>query len=401
VRRAGMRRNCLIVRGATIGLAVALLVCGCRSPVAPPVADEPPPPPIPDTGKTWLLRERLAPTVPWADPAADVLGFVAAAPWPSADRSILRLGWWDLQTGAVEFDPEPALVIADATPLPYLWLSWDPQGTLCLAIGREAEVEAMRPDLSLLVASPPALAVPPWSAIVSDGETDTLILTASAVEVLRESGAGPALSYPLECPGRPLDLRRREGVIEALLSVPSQPGSASLSAGIYTLGDAGMRLQALSPPFPVNEAGPGTRWARAGNRVFVATPAGEIWTWEPGGDPVQDEALTKLIATYRREHAPLVESLVPPTLFGWGDLVVVLDRPLATEEIRDASGRVVGRQPVSTWYVVAVRDGVVLGEIVSHAGTLTTRRDGVVARSVTLPEGYDCFWWFQGQCCPP
>jgi hypothetical protein len=75
----------------------------------------------------------------------------------------------------------------------------------------------------------------------------------------------------------------------------------------------------------------------------VATPAGDIWTWEPGGDPVQDEALTKLIATYRREHAPLVESLVPPTLFGWDDLVVVLDRPLATEEIRDASGRRRGR----------------------------------------------------------
>jgi hypothetical protein len=391
----------LLVYGAAIGLAVALLACGCHPPVAPPVVEELPPPPVPDTEETWLLRERLAPTAQWVGPAADVLGFVAAAPWPSADHSTLRLGWWDLQTGTVAFDPEPALVIADATPPPYLWLSWDPQGTLCLAVGREAEVESVRPDLSLVVVSPPALALPPWNGIVFGGETDALVLTSTAVEVLREPGAVPVLSYPLERPGRPLDLRRREGVIEAMLSVPSQPGSTSLSAGLYVLDEAGMRLQALSPLFPVNEAGPGTRWARAGNRVFVATPAGEIWTWELGGDVVLDEALTELLANYRREHAPLVESPTPPALFGWGDLLVVLDRPHAVEELRDASGQVVGRQSASTWYVVAVRDGVVLGEIVSRAETLTTRRDGVVTQSVALPDGYDCFWWFPGQCCPP
>jgi len=397
----GSRQGRLFHGLVVVVAAMALLVSGCRAPVAQPPPADPPPLPLSDASKTWILRERLTPVTAWTEPAAGVLGFVAASPWPVTGHTTLRLGWWNLETGDVTFDPEPLLVLEDPSPVPYLWLSWDPRhGVLYLVVAREAEVSSVRSDLSLVVVSPP-VAAPPAGAIATGGDVGTLVLTHTTLEVLREPGRGPAASYPLERPGRPLSLRPRDASVEALLCLASQPGSDSLSAALLTLVNEGLALQALSPPLPISEAGAGTRWARVGNHVYAATPAGEVWTWEPGTDPARNEAITGLVAAYRREHALVVESLQPPVLFGWDDLLVILDRPEAMEESRNASGQVVGRTAVSTWYAVVVRGEVILGELVGRNGQLAICRNGVNLATVTLPEGYDCLWWFPGQSSPP
>jgi hypothetical protein len=68
--------------------------------------------------------------------------------------------------------------------------------------------------------------------------------------------------------------------------------------------------------------------------------------------------------------------------------------PAACAPVLDASGKEVGMDSYQTMYVVALRDGQVVGEAICHRGKLIVKKDGVVTQEVDLAPEYTGEWQF-------
>jgi hypothetical protein len=158
----------------------------------------------------------------------------------------------------------------------------------------------------------------------------------------------------------------------------------------------------VTSPLDLDEAGPGTRWARVGGRAYVAKPGGTIrYVDLTSRLLISAEVLNATLEAYEGTCVPSTDHPVTPVLFGFGDVLIVEYTPAAVRPRYDAAGQFVGQDWIPTTCILAVRGDSVLGQIVCHEGHLTVMREGRLTQELDLDPSRQPFWWFAGSGTGP
>jgi len=328
----------------------------------------------------------------------DVIPFVAI-PWSSeGEARLLHLGYWDLDAGVVSFDPTP-LCRATGRDLEF---AWDGGARVGVVSTSGTTLTEAHPSLSFVVASPrtgaPAMA---WGGkIACPSESGTFIAVSSpanehswSLEV--QQGDKRTRTYRLTPPDTKTEFHRVidiiavgdsvEIVLEALT-----PNTANLDAVLYVARLEGGRVTWQGPvsDLGVSEVGGGTQMGRLGGKVYIGVPGGEIRVVDlQTGEVTVDGVLTSLIQTFDADHSRPEEEmcLARASVFGYRGTLILEYSPE-----RD-------RAPAPA-YILAVRDGEVVGEIEWVEGRLTVRKDGLTTMDVELlaprAPSWATFWVF-------
>jgi hypothetical protein len=208
--------------------------------------------------------------------------------------------------------------------------------------------------------------------------------------------------FPLDMPeGQPVSLAvspdRTEFVVfvHAADSVSAPWGLMPATLRRYVLTAKGLSLASSSPKFETQMAGAGSTFGRAGDRVYAVEAGGRAQYWDLVSEEIlADETLPGLLKAYDEAYAPNRECLSPPYLYGYRGALVVVYYPAAYDAVRDAAGNEIGTKPYRTMYVVAMREGEVVGEIILHRGKLTVRKGGAVTQETDLAPEYTGDWQF-------
>jgi hypothetical protein len=340
-----------------------------------------------------------------------VIPFAAVPREPVAGK--VFLGLWNLTAGTVSFDPVPLFRVKETGGRVWTRVLWDGGSRL----GVITEPDALVPGTPLPEEPNPAFAVdavtPPANfygdiAVCPSGTGELVVLDGGDLhwggdepvhlQNLSAEGKDPAgQSYPLGISGVgfPASLSVGNGRTEAIVFVRDGSGVHEGRFCRYVLEAGRLKAHGSSPTLPVQFAGAGPAFGRAGNRVYVAEPAGPIRYWDiASGEIVTDEVLSELLEAYESAYAPNREYANPPLLYGYRGTLVAVYLPGAYDPVLDASGNEINISLYQTMYVVALRDGQVLGEAVCHRGKLIVKKDGVVTQEVDLAHEYTGEWQF-------
>ncbi len=164
--------------------------------------------------------------------------------------------------------------------------------------------------------------------------------------------------------------------------------AGSKSDPCYGLADAtyspkGVSWRVVAENLPVSEAGAGTRMAKLGETIYIATQEAKVLAVDTrSGKIASCPAIDAALAGFARKHAGRTEAATPPELAAYGDTLIVFWRPPALEE-EYASGELLDKiVPVSC--ILAVRDGEVCGEIDMAQGRLAVLKDGRLTQILWL-----------------
>jgi len=403
------------MRAATVGLAICLVLAlfvvlpGCRPKVVdtgapggspgsttPPPA-QPAPQPAPEPG--WRIVQRLNPSAPWVSVPENVLPFAAV---PGVSGGMAFLGFWDLTAGTVTFDPVPLFEVSYAQG--FVRVLWDG--------GRRIGITTEAADFSLANPSP-AFAfdlIVPRSffgldlAACPSGTSELVVLKEGLqspedigqLQTLYSEGPdSPPRVYRLDASGAPAALTILPDHIEVVVFSWDEAGLGDGRFHLFELKDGSLTAGPVSPVLRVVMAGAGARFGRAGSRVYVAHPGADVSYWDIStGEVGRDESLTSLLKAYETEYVSERECLTPPTLHGFRGTLVVVYCPAAYIPQLDSSGNEIGREFIQTMYIVAMRNGKVVGEVICHRGKLTVEKDGVVTQETDLTPEYTGEWQF-------
>ena len=397
-------------------LAVGALTPGCR-PKAPETAlspVQPADPPPAALAVEWKIVQRLNPSAPGFEPPAGVIPF-AAVPLEAVGGKVF-LGYWDLTAGTVTFDPVPLFRVKETGGRVRTRVLWDGGSRL----GVITEPYPPVPGTPLPEEPNPAFAVdavtPPETgyffyddiAVCPSGTGELVVLAGgdlylggdkpAHLQILSAESQDPAdRSYPLPLSGAvsPASLSVVNGRTEAIAFVNDGPAMGEGRFCRYVLEAGGLQAYGSSPILSVQFAGAGPTFGRAGNRVYVAEPVGPIQYWDiASGEIATDEVLSGLLKAYESAYAPDREHASPPRLHGYRGTLVAVYLPAAYVRVLDASGNEISNDFYQTMYVVALRDGQVIGEAICHRGKLIVKKDGVVTQEVDLAPEYTGEWQF-------
>ena len=400
------------MRAATVCLAICLVLAllvvlpGCRpkvvdtgAPGGSPGSTTPPPAqPAPEPG--WRIIQRLNPSAPGVSVPENVLPFAAV---PGISGGTAFLGFWDLTAGTVTFDPVPLFEVSYAQG--FVRVLWDG--------GRRIGV--MTEPAGLPLANPsPAFAfdviVPRWFfghdiAACPSGTSELVVLRPEDIGQLQtlygEGPDSPPRVYRLDASGAPAALTILPDHVEVVVFSWDESGLGDGRFHLFELKDGSLTAGPVSPVLRVVMAGPGARFGRAGSRVYVAHPGADLSYWDIStGEVSRDEILTSLLKAYETEYAPEQESVTPPKLHGFRGTLVVVCCPAAYILLLDSSGNEIGREFIQTMYIVAMRDGQVVGEVICHRGKLTVKKDGVVTQETDLTPDCTGEWQFPNAEAP-
>ena len=399
-------------------IAVGTLTPGCR-PKAPEVAlplAQPADPPPPALVAEWRIAQRLSPSAPGFEPSDGVIPF-AAVPREPVTGTVF-LGYWNLVAGTVSFDSVPLFRVKHEVRV-RTWVLWDGGSR----VGVITEPDPLVPGEPLLEDPNPAFAVDVVTApsdayadiaVCPSGTGELVVLDTGDLDwggpepvhlqILSAEGRDPAgRSYPLLLSGAvfPASLSVGNGRTEAIVFVKDGSVMGEGRFCRYVLEAGGLKADGSSPTLPVQFAGAGPTFGRAGNRVYVAEPVGPITYWDiASGEIVTDEVLSGLLKAYESAYAPDREHASPPRLHGYRGTLVAVYLPAAYAPVLDASGNEVSNDFYETMYVVALRDGQVVGEVICHRGKLIVKKDGVVTQEVDLAPEYTAEWQFPNAEAP-
>jgi hypothetical protein len=354
--------------------------------------------PVPP-GAAWRITERRYPGAPGPVVFDGVIPFLVAEPRPAGERQDVLIGWWDLKTGTVTFSPTPVCTVKVDT----LRLIWD--GGPRVGLMMEPPLPPVNPSplmtLDLLRGGANGIVSCP------SGETSIYLLTPRFLDALSGMEGDPTnRRYPLTSCNRAVILTVSDGRAEALLvaTVVGEPGSpGGLGLARYVLEEGVLRAKTSSPPLNITEAaGYLSQWTRVGDRIYTTGSTTLLRYWDMATGEVGDGPdLEPRLRAYETDRALEMEYPVPPSLFGYLDLLIVEYRPAAVESRYDRGGRLIARDPIQTAHFVVLRGGEVLGEVTLHKGRLTVRKGGQVTQEADLGPAYGRFWWFPGMQTPP
>lgn len=150
-----------------------------------------------------------------------------------------------------------------------------------------------------------------------------------------------------------------------------------------TWSPGGVRWRVIAEDLPIFEAGAGTRMAKLGETIYIATQEARVLAVDTkSGRIASCPAIEAALGAFAKKYAGRTEAAVPPNLAVYEDTLIVTWRPPALEE-EYASGELRDRiVPVSC--TLAVRDGEVLGEIDVARGRLTVLKDGCLTQALWL-----------------
>jgi hypothetical protein len=154
-----------------------------------------------------------------------------------------------------------------------------------------------------------------------------------------------------------------------------------LAEAIWSPG--GVRWSVIAEHLPIFEAGAGTRMAKLGSTIYIATQEAKVLAMDvKSGNITSCPAVDAALAGFARKYAGRTEAATPPDLTAYKDTLIVSWRPPALEE-EYASGELLDKiVPVSC--TLAVRDGEVRGEIDVARGRLTVLKDGRLTQALWL-----------------
>ncbi|HHV57942.1 MAG TPA: copper amine oxidase N-terminal domain-containing protein [Firmicutes bacterium] len=150
-----------------------------------------------------------------------------------------------------------------------------------------------------------------------------------------------------------------------------------------TWSPGGVRWRVIANDLPIFEAGAGTRMAKLGDTIYIATQEAKVLAVDTkSGQVASCPAVDAALAVFARKYAGRTEAATPPDLTAYKDTLIVSWRPPALEE-ECASGDLLDKiVPMSC--TLAVRGGEVRGEIDVARGRLTVRKDGRLTQALWL-----------------
>jgi len=401
-------------------MAVGALTPGCwpKAPEAALSPVQPADPPPPALAVEWKIVQRLNPSAPGFEPPDGVIPF-AAGPLEAVGGKVF-LGYWDLTAGTVSFDPVPLFRVKETGGRVWTRVLWDGGSRLGVITEPYPPVpgtplpEEPNPAFAVDAVTPPANYFYDDIAVCPSGTGELVVLDGgdlhsggdepAHLQILSAESQDPAdRSYPLPLSGAvfPASLSVVNGRTEAFAFVNDGTAMGEGRFCRYVLEAGGLQAYGSSPILSVLFAGAGPTFGRAGNRVYVADPVGPIRYWDiASGEIVTDEVLSELLKAYESAYAPDREYASPPRLHGYRGTLVAVYLPAALAPVLDASGKEIGTGFYQTMYVVALRDGQVLGEAICHRGKLIVKKDGVVTQEVDLAPEYTGEWQFPSAEAP-
>ncbi|HHV57943.1 MAG TPA: copper amine oxidase N-terminal domain-containing protein [Firmicutes bacterium] len=167
-----------------------------------------------------------------------------------------------------------------------------------------------------------------------------------------------------------------------------------LAEALWSPGGVGWSV--IADDLPIFEAGAGTRMAKLGDTIYIATQDAKVLAVDTrSGRVASCPAVDAALAVFARKYAARTEAATPPDLTAYKDTLIVSWRPPALEE-EYASGELRDKiVPVSC--TLAVRDGEVRGEVDVARGRLTVLKDGRLTQALWLScPGKALDWVFPG-----
>ena len=337
--------------------------------------------------------------------------FVVVGTGPvTATPQTVSLGYWNPDAGTVAMDPATFFTFRAASAGQWFGdpqLFWD--GGPRVVVGSSGDpIELTQSDPRLRFEAPAFLRGPvfPWRMLFFPSDREEWVGVRSSpygkwvLELYSSLEArSPNSSFSLQLPPafgaytpcRVADVRYVRGQLQLVV----EAGTTAQRIGLWlaTLAQGVLEWDCLCADLGIQEAGPGATMARVKDTVYFAEPVGpirylEIQSKKTGICSLATLALDAFKAQLDSE--PLWAS--PPDLTAYGDTLLVQYVPgLPPGPIEGGS---LSGSPQLAAYLLAVRDGEVVGEVIYQHGKLTVLSGGKAVLEVPAGAGLAPPWRF-------
>ena len=150
--------------------------------------------------------------------------------------------------------------------------------------------------------------------------------------------------------------------------------------GIYS-GTNGIEWRIVSRDIGIGEAGAGVSMIEYNENVIIADQYGRLKLLNLEDGTVEElETLNEKIEQFHKKYVHRTEFQKPPELYRYKDFLIVKDAPAVPDS-----------QPVV--YILAVREGRAIGEIIAQGNKVTVFKDGIVTEKRSLDGRHQPFAW--------
>jgi hypothetical protein len=156
--------------------------------------------------------------------------------------------------------------------------------------------------------------------------------------------------------------------------------SYAIVKGIYS-GTNGIEWSVVSKDIGISEAGAGVSMIEYNENVIIADQYGRLKLLNLEDGTVEElETLNEKIEQFHKKYVHRTEFQKPPELYRYKDFLIVKDAPAVPDS-----------QPVV--YILAVREGRAIGEIIAQGNKVTVFKDGIVTEKRSLDGRHQPFAW--------
>jgi len=304
---------------------------------------------------------------------------------------------WDLEAGRLLFPGRCLFEVRAEPAFGSFFFSWDGGERVALVPEKGSELSFTEPPGSPAEILSGANAAAGLDLVLApSGRSDILIVrgqrgpeTTAELEIRSPAGAKKVSLIPdwdrqVEL-FRPVAAEWAGAQIKAYFEFTRADSRGDLRYGLAeaTWSPGGVRWRVIADDLPIFEAGAGTRMAKLGDTIYIATQEAKVLAVDTrSGRVAPCPAVDAALAMFARKYAARTEAATPPDLTAYKDTLIVSWRPPALEE-EYANGELLDKV-VPASCTLAVRDGKVLGEIDVGRGRLTVLKDGRLTQALWL-----------------
>jgi hypothetical protein len=304
---------------------------------------------------------------------------------------------WDLEAGRLLFPGRCLFEVRAEPAFGSFFFSWDGGERVALVPEKGSELSFTEPPGSPAEILSGANAAAGLDLVLApSGRSDILIVrgqrgpeTTAELEIRSPAGAKKVSLIPdwdrqVEL-FRPVAAEWAGAQIKAYFEFTRVDSRGEPCYGLAetTWSPGGVRWRVIAEDLPIFEAGAGTRMAKQGETIYIATQEAKVLAVDTrSGRVAPCPAVDAALAMFARKYAARTEAATPPDLTAYKDTLIVSWRPPALEE-EYANGELLDKV-VPASCTLAVRDGKVLGEIDVGRGRLTVLKDGRLTQALWL-----------------
>jgi hypothetical protein len=160
--------------------------------------------------------------------------------------------------------------------------------------------------------------------------------------------------------------------------------------------ERGVAWRVVSDSLGVTEVGSGTTMTKVLNSLYIGVQGGTLKKVDLSTGQISDlTQVNSAISQFNASHGYELEAAVPPSVFAYGDTVIVDWDPLAVKTVQTATGPRI--DPVNVSLHLGLQNDQILAEIHSITGTVTTYKQGHITGRTTYGEGLSRGLLFPGK----